>query len=99
MSGALTSLRFPSSSFATATLAVNSPDFTRYTTTNRAQWSQALAIPLSVRLALPLDLEKSTTADYSLLSQAFFVTICGILAASASIPVYGLTNDAAYWSP
>lgn len=42
----------------------------------------------------------SQLADSSIFAwQAFFVTICGILAASASIPVYGLTNDAAYWSP
>ncbi|BGP16330.1 hypothetical protein JCM10213_009167 [Rhodosporidiobolus nylandii] len=57
-----------------ATLAVNSPDFTRYSTTPRAQWSQAFAIPLS----------------------AFFITICGILSASASMTVYG--GDA-LWSP
>ena len=60
-----------------ATLSVNSSDFTRYSKTARAQWSQALAIPLS----------------------ALFVTICGILAASASIPVYGLAIEDAMWSP
>ncbi|TNY17385.1 uracil permease [Rhodotorula diobovata] len=60
-----------------ATLSVNSSDFTRYSKTPRAQWSQALAIPVS----------------------ALFVTICGILAASASIPVYGLAIEDAYWSP
>ncbi|POY74656.1 hypothetical protein BMF94_2418 [Rhodotorula taiwanensis] len=60
-----------------ATLAVNSPDFSRYATNNRAVWSQMLAIPIS----------------------ALFVTICGILAASASIPVYGLDISEAYWSP
>ncbi|GAA5975902.1 hypothetical protein JCM11641_002833 [Rhodosporidiobolus odoratus] len=57
-----------------STLSTNSPDFTRYATTPRAQWSQAFAIPLS----------------------AFFVTICGILSASASVVVYG--GDA-LWSP
>ncbi|GAA6025338.1 hypothetical protein JCM10207_008761 [Rhodosporidiobolus poonsookiae] len=57
-----------------ATLATSSADFTRYTTTSRAQWSQAFAIPVS----------------------AFFITICGILSASASITVYG--GDA-LWSP
>ncbi|GAA5825162.1 hypothetical protein JCM3770_006900, partial [Rhodotorula araucariae] len=60
-----------------ATLSVNSSDFTRYSKTPPAQWSQAIAIPLS----------------------ALFVTICGILAASASIPVYGLAIEDAYWSP
>ncbi|GAA5887179.1 hypothetical protein JCM5296_004547 [Sporobolomyces johnsonii] len=57
-----------------ATLAVNSPDFTRYSKSNHAQYTQAVAIPVS----------------------ALFITICGILAASASITVYG--GDA-LWSP
>ncbi|GAA5820202.1 hypothetical protein JCM11251_005524 [Rhodosporidiobolus azoricus] len=57
-----------------STLATNSPDFTRYATSNKAQLSQIFAIPIS----------------------AFFITICGILSASASITVYG---GEALWSP
>ncbi|GJN90661.1 hypothetical protein Rhopal_003673-T1 [Rhodotorula paludigena] len=60
-----------------STLSVNSSDFSRYSKSPRAVWSQGLAIPIS----------------------ALFVTICGILAASASIPVYGLAVEDAYWMP
>ncbi|ORY89690.1 NCS1 nucleoside transporter family [Leucosporidium creatinivorum] len=57
-----------------ATLAVNSPDFTRYSTTPRTQIWQ---IP-------------------GLLVSTVLITTCGILAASASVIVYG---GEALWSP
>ncbi|GAA5856827.1 hypothetical protein JCM8547_008862 [Rhodosporidiobolus lusitaniae] len=61
-----------------STLALNSADFTRYSTTTRAQFSQTFAIPIS----------------------AFFITICGVLSASASVSVYGGGDVAnALWSP
>ncbi|CEQ39638.1 SPOSA6832_01199 [Sporobolomyces salmonicolor] len=54
--------------------SVSGASFSSYSKSNHAQYTQALAIPVS----------------------ALFITICGILAASASITVYG---GEALWSP